>query len=125
MPVEVNREDVVAQVTAAFLDYEDALVRNDVDRMASWFWRSSATVRYGVAEQLYGFDAIEAWRRTAQPVDPGRRLGRTVVTTFGPDAACVNTEFRNRGGSAVGRQSQVWVRLPEGWQIVSAHVSLA
>jgi hypothetical protein len=81
-------------------------------------------VRYGVNECQYGHREIAAWRRTAPPVPPGRRLGPTVVVTFGDDTACVSTEFRSGAGLVVGRQSQTWRRMESGWRIVAAHVSL-
>ena len=120
--VEIDLPDVVAEVAAAFAAYEQALMANDVEAMNSVF--SSAAVRYGLAECQYGAEEIVAWRRTAAPVPPGRSLGPTVVATFGADTACVSTEFRYPGSAAVGRQSQTWVRFPDGWRIVAAHVSV-
>jgi hypothetical protein len=92
--------------------------------MRTAFWDSTLTVRYGIAERLYGAEEIDEWRRGAVPVPPGRRLGPTTIATFGDDVACVNTEFRYPDQNAVGRQTQTWLRLPEGWRIVSAHVSV-
>jgi len=88
------------------------------------FWRSPHTVRYGTGENLYGFDAIAAFRSARSPAGLARTLSRTVITTFGSDLATTMTEFRRDGSSAIGRQSQTWVRLPEGWRVVAAHVSL-
>ncbi|MDQ1703122.1 MAG: hypothetical protein QOF57_2374 [Frankiaceae bacterium] len=123
--VEINRPDVVAEVTEAFVAYEQALVDGDVAAMTDAFWESEFTVRYGIDEVLYGADEIAAWRGSAPPIPPGRRLGPTVVATFGTDFACVSTEFRNAGNTGrFGRQSQTWVRMPAGWQVVAAHVSL-
>jgi len=120
---EVDIPEVVAEVRAAFEDYERALVTNNVERIVAAFWESERTVRYGLEECQYGSEEISRWRRQAPPVPPGRTLGPTVITTFGQDFACVNTEFRNVGLDVVGRQSQAWARRPEGWRIVSAHVS--
>jgi hypothetical protein len=122
--MEVNVPAVVAEVTERFLAYEAALVAGEAERLDADFWSSELTVRYGVNECLYGAEAIAEWRRTAPPIPPTRRLGPTVVATFGRDLACVSTEFRNPGAPIVGRQSQTWVRLPEGWRIVAAHVSI-
>jgi len=119
----INRPEVVAEVQAAFDAYEHALVRNDRERLDAWFWADELTVRYGVAERLYGADAIAAWRRTYAGVPPGRRLGSTVIATFGRDAACVSTEFTGEDTNVIGRQSQTWMRLDGHWQIVAAHVS--
>ncbi len=122
---EVNRPDVVEEVTEAFHAYEKALVDGDISAMSAAFWDSGVTVRYGINEVLYGADEIAAWRAAAPPIPPGRRLGPTVVATFGTDFACVSTEFRNPGFvGRFGRQSQTWVRMPGGWQVVAAHVSL-
>lgn len=121
---ELNRPDVVAEVTEAFETYERALVDGDAEAVIEAFWDSDLVVRYGIAECLYGHDQIAAWRRAAPPIPPGRRLGPTVVVTFGDDTACVSTEFRNGAGRVVGRQSQTWRRMEPGWRIVAAHVSL-
>jgi Protein of unknown function (DUF3225) len=122
--VDVNLPEVVAEIAAVFEAYEEALVAGDADRLDSAFWDSALTVRYGVAECLYGAGAIAAWRREAPPIPPGRRLGPTAISTFGRDLACVSTEFRNGDRPAVGRQSQTWVRFEDGWRVVAAHVSL-
>jgi hypothetical protein len=122
--VEVNRPDVVAEVTRVFEEYEAALVANDVEAMTETFWDSDLTVRYGVREVLYGAKEIAEWRRAAAPLPADRIIGPTVVVTFGDSVACVSTEFRNGDGPRTGRQSQTWVRRPEGWRVVAAHVSL-
>ena len=122
--MDVNIPEVVADVTERFHAYEQALMAADADRLDADFWSSELTVRYGVNECLYGAEAIAEWRRTAPVIPPGRRLGPTVVATFGRDLACISTEFRNGAAPIVGRQSQTWVRLPEGWRIVAAHVSI-
>lgn len=118
-----NAPSVMAEVRAAFAAYEAALIAGDTEALVAAFWDSDRTVRFGLAEALYGAEAIAAWRRSQRPVPPGRRLERTVIATFGTDFACVSTEFRYPRSSAVGRQSQAWVRRPEGWRIVQAHVS--
>ena len=108
---------VKAELEAAFARYEDALVNNRVDVLDELFWRSPLTVRYG-------FDEIAAFRAARSPAGLARRLSRTVVTTFGRDFGTAMTEFRREGSPLLGRQSQTWVRLPEGWRVVAAHVSL-
>jgi Protein of unknown function (DUF3225) len=122
--MEINRPEVVASVAAAFEAYEVALVANDVDAMAQWFWDSELTVRYGVNECLVGAEAIAAWRRTAAPLPEGRQLRNTVIVTFGLDSATVSTEFTYPDRPTVGRQSQTWIRFPQGWRVVAAHVSV-
>jgi hypothetical protein len=122
--VEVNVPEVVAEVTAVFEAYEKALVENDADALDASFWSSDGTVRYGVNECLYGADAIAAWRRTAPPLPEGRQTAQPTIATFGTDVACVSVEFHNAGRPIVGRQSQTWIRFPEGWRIVAAHVSV-
>jgi len=120
----VNDPETLAEVTAAFAAYEAALMANDVATLDGLFWASPHTVRYGVGEMLYGQDEILAFRRARPGGSPQRVLTRTVITTFGPDFATANTEFVREGASRIGRQSHAWVRLPEGWRIVAAHVSL-
>ena len=119
--VELNLPEVVAEVTAAFKHYEAALIGNDVTVLDALFWNSPHTIRYGATENLYGYEAIAAFRsaRPAQGLD--RTLSKTVITTYGRDFATANTEFHRSGKS--GRQSQTWMRSPEGWRVVSAHVS--
>jgi hypothetical protein len=121
--MDINLPDVHAEVTALFAVYEDALVHNRIDVLDSLFWQSEHTVRYGVRENLHGIEAIRAFR-AARPADGlARTLHDTVITTFGRDSATAMTLFR-RDGNRLGRQSQTWQRLPQGWRIVAAHVSL-
>jgi len=119
----INQRDVVAEVRTAFERYEAALLRNDVDALNEFFWCSSDTVRYGIAEHAVGIDAIRRYRRVTPPVHPGRRLLNTVITTFGRDAASVCTEFTAPDTTLVGRQTQTWIRIDGAWRIVAAHVS--
>ena len=121
---EINLPDVVAEVTAVFARYEDALVMNRIDVLDELFWASSATVRYGAGENLVGIDAIRAFRAARPSVGLARTLAATVITTFGRDFATAMTEFRRDGNPAIGRQSQTWVRFAAGWRVVAAHVSL-
>ena len=122
--VDTNRPDVVAEVRAAFADYEDALLANDTAEMDLWFWDDPRTVRYGIGESLYGHREIARWRAGASPVPETRRIETSVITTFGDSYAVVDCEFTNGDDPGRGRQSQTWVRFDIGWKIVSAHVSV-
>lgn len=122
--MELNLPEVLAEVGAAFARYEDALVNNRLDVLDELFWDSPHTVRYGAAENLVGIDAIRAFRRARPAAGLARRLANTVITTFGRDLATAMTEFHRTGDPRIGRQSQTWVRLPQGWRVVAAHVSL-
>jgi len=122
--MEINIPEVQAEVTAAFEAYERALVGNDVGTLDALFWTSPHTIRYGATECLYGHEEILAFRRARPSKGLARTLTRTVITTFGRDFATADTEFTRDGTDRIGRQSQTWVRLPEGWRVVSAHVSL-
>jgi hypothetical protein len=122
--MDVNLPGVVAEVAERFRAYEQALVEGDNDRLDADFWDAPEVVRYGVRENLYGPEEIAAWRRVAPPIPADRTLGPTVVATFGHDFATVSTEFSSPGSPVVGRQTQAWARLPEGWRIVAAHVSI-
>lgn len=122
--VAINLPAVVAEVTVAFDRYEDALVNNKVDVLDVLFWPSPFTVRYGVTENLIGIDAIRAFRSARSPAGLARRLLRTVITTYGHDLATAMTEFERDTTTKIGRQSQTWVRFPDGWRVVAAHVSL-
>ena len=122
--VDINLPDVVADVTAAFDRYETALVNNDVAVLDELFWNSSHTIRYGATENLYGYEAIAAFRKSRSAKNLDRVLINTVITTYGQDFATVNTEFLREELGQTGRQSQTWMRTHQGWQVVSAHVSL-
>ena len=124
MTMEINAPAVLAEVTAAFARYEDALVHNKVAVLDELFWGSPHTLRYGATENLYGYQAIQAFRAGRPSAGLARELTRTVITTYGTDYATANCEFRRAGSEAIGRQSQTWLRTPEGWRVVAAHVSL-
>ena len=115
--------EILAEVTAAFKRYEVALKTNDVEVLGELFKNAPYTLRFGMAENLYGFDEIEAFRK-ARPSDGlERTLQNTKIITFGENMGIATTEFRRAAEDRIGRQSQTWVRQPEGWRIVSAHVS--
>jgi hypothetical protein len=120
----INDPEVVAEVAEAFAAYETALMANDVAALDGLFWASPQALRYGVGENLYGQDEIVAFRNARPGGSPQRRLTRIVITTFGRDYATANTEFAREGSARIGRQSHSWVRLPQGWRIVAAHVSI-
>lgn len=123
--MELNRPEVVAEVEAVFADYERALVADDLAVLDMYFLDGPETVRFGVAENLFGAEAIAAYRRRGALAGPDRRLVRTVITTFGDSFATVSTLFRREGvGGRLGRQMQSWVRMPQGWRIAAAHVSI-
>ena len=124
MAVLVNDPATLAEVTAAFARYEAALVSNDVAVLDELFWDSPHTLRYGAGEILHGHDEIAAFRAGRPAAGLARSLSRTVITSFGTDMATANTVFHRDGSDRVGRQSQTWVRMPEGWRVVAAHVSL-
>ena len=124
MSLDINLPDVLAEVTAQFARYEAALTGNDVAVLDELFWDSPHTLRYGVGENLYGAAEIQAFRAGRPAQGLNREVLRTVITTYGRDVATANIEFRREGSTATGRQSQTWVRLPEGWRVVAAHVSL-
>jgi Protein of unknown function (DUF3225) len=123
--VQVDLPDVLTEVTEQFARYEKALVTNDVAVLDQLFRADSRTLRYGIGENLYGFDAITAFRAARSPAGLMRRTARTVITTYGRDAAVASTLFyRDAAPGKVGRQMQTWVRFSEGWKIVAAHVSI-
>ncbi|WP_374667019.1 oxalurate catabolism protein HpxZ [Ramlibacter sp.] len=122
--MEINLPDVLAEVQAVFDRYEQALVTNDVAVLDELFWNSPHTLRYGVGENLYGYEAIAAFRAARPAQGLARELLRTVITTYGRDVATANVEFRREGSTRTGRQSQTWLRTPAGWRVVAAHVSL-
>ncbi|OAE62440.1 DUF4440 domain-containing protein [Achromobacter xylosoxidans] len=122
--MDINLPDVVAEVTTVVERYEAALVSNDVQVLDALFWNSPHTLRYGAGENLYGYDQIRAFRAQRSPQGLARQVLRTAITTYGRDFATANLEFQREGSARTGRQSQTWMRTPEGWRVVAAHVSL-
>jgi hypothetical protein len=123
--MEIDLPDVLAEVTEQFARYESALVTNDVAVLDELFRNDPRTLRYGGGENLYGYDAIVAFRAARSPVGLMRRTASTVITAYGRDTAVASTLFyRDTAPGKVGRQMQTWIRFPEGWRIVAAHVSV-
>jgi hypothetical protein len=121
--VHVDEPAVVEEVTVAFRRYEQALISGDLEVLTELFWAGDATRRFGVADAQSGPEALRRWRAAQPPLPAGRDLFDTQVTTFDGGCASVTTCFRYPGRGMIGRQSQMWVRFPDGWRIVSAHVS--
>jgi Protein of unknown function (DUF3225) len=121
--VVLDRPEVVAEVRAAFDRYEKALAEGDVPVMNELFWNDPRCVRFGVADRQQGGAEIEAWRRAHPSVPPGRVLHDTRVLAVDDRTAVVTTLIRYPDRAIEGRQSQTWVRFPEGWRVVEAHVS--
>lgn len=122
-PDMVNLPEVLAEVEAVFARYEQALVSNDVATLDLLFWDDASTLRYGATETLYGHAEIAAFRARRRAQGLGRTISRRSLTTFGRDFAVANIEFVREGEPRIGRQTQTWVRFPEGWRVVAAHVS--
>jgi ketosteroid isomerase-like protein len=122
--LEINIPEVVAEVTEAFERYERALVANDVAALDAMFWNNPNTLRFGIAENLYGYEAIASFRNSRPSIDLTRHLKNTKIVSYGRDFATANTEFRRVGSTVTGRQSHVWMRTEHGWRIAAAHVSL-
>jgi len=116
---------VVAEVPAVFERYERALTSNDLATLDELFWDSPYTVRYGLFEELYGIDAIRAFRTGRKPIDLRRDLIRVAITTYGRDFATASCEYRRIETGRRGRQMQTWMRTESGWRVVAAHVSFA
>jgi ketosteroid isomerase-like protein len=119
----IDDPEMLAEVTAAFHEYERALMADDVPAMDRLFADAPTTVRYGVGEVLYGADEIREFRK-GRGGSPQRRLGRVAITTYGDSFATANAEFFREGSDRRGRQSQAWVKFADGWKVVSAHVSI-
>ena len=123
--MDVNLPGPLAEMQAAFARYETALTGNDVATLDGLFWDGALVIRYGITENLYGAAEIAAFRAARPSVGLMRSLSRTVITTFGQDFATASTLFhRDTAPGKIGRQMQTWVRMPQGWRVVAAHVSL-
>jgi hypothetical protein len=122
----INQPAVLAELQELYPRYEQALVSNDVDTLVSMFWAAPEVMRFGVAENLYGHEELEAFRKSRPATNLARTVKRLEIVSFGNDFGSITLEFERDtpNGPVRGRQSQVWVRFPIGWRIVSAHVSL-
>jgi ketosteroid isomerase-like protein len=123
--MDIDLPDVVAEVRAAFDAYERALVSNDVAALDAMFRDDARTVRFGGGENLFGYAQIKAFRAARSPAGLARKLSQTVIAAYGRHVAIASTLFhRDTTPGKVGRQMQTWVRFPEGWRVVAAHVSV-
>jgi hypothetical protein len=123
----INDPATVAELAALYPLYETALVTNDVKTLTAMFWASPQVMRFGVTENLYGIEELEAFRRSRPSAGLARTVKRLDIVAFATDYGSITLEFERTasdGRLVRGRQSQVWVRMPEGWRIVAAHVSL-
>lgn len=103
--------------------YEAALRRNDVDVLMAMFWLHPDVLRFGIADQQHGGDELRAWRMTAPAVAPDRMTLSRHVVALAPGVVAVDITFAD-DDAMIGRQSQTWVRFPQGWRIARAHVSV-
>jgi Protein of unknown function (DUF3225) len=123
--MNIDDAETRAEVEIAFADCERALVANDVAALDRFFLASDDVIRYGIGENLYGYEAIKAFRAARSPAGLQRKLEKTRIVTYGRDCAIAATLFRrDNAPGKVGRQMQTWVRFPEGWRIVAAHISI-
>lgn len=123
--MEINHPGTLAEVEAAFARYEAALVGNDVAVLDELFLAADTTIRYGGGENLYGIEAIRAFRLARPSQGLARTLNCTVITSYGRDMAVASTLFRrDNAPGKLGRQMQTWIRTPAGWRVVAAHVSV-
>ena len=124
--MKINAPQVVAELQALYPKYEAALMANDAETLTKMFWASPQAMRFGITENLYGINEIEAFRKARPPVNLARTVRRLDILAFGNEFGSITLEFERalNGKIISGRQSQVWVRFPVGWRIVSAHVSV-
>ena len=121
----INDPKIVAEVEAEFAAYVRALTTNDVAALDKFFLDAPETIRYGAAENLYGYAEIKAFRAGRSSAGLARKLEKTVITTYGEDFAVAATLFRRDNAlGKIGRQMQTWARLSQGWRVVAAHVSI-
>ncbi len=121
--VELDNPSVLAEVRAVFDRYEAALMANRTEELDAIFWADPRTVRFGITEVLYGHEAIRAFRASVKGY--AQRIQRKVhIVAFGRDFAATHLEYERVGTGLIGRETKIMARLPEGWRVVSAHVSL-
>ena len=122
--MDVDIPEVLAEVTTQFERYEMALMADDVAVLDELFHKDARTLRYGIAENLYGHSEIVvslgtlAGRADAQDgmhdhhvLWPGLR-GRL--------DAVLSRHAAGQGGAADADLGA----LSRGWRIVAAHVSV-
>jgi Asp-tRNA(Asn)/Glu-tRNA(Gln) amidotransferase A subunit family amidase len=111
-----------AGLVEAFRAYETALMTNDLAELDRLFAPGPTTLRGDADGLLVGHDMISAFRGGRGGAPP-RRIVQTHVQTIDDDHALVVavTELE-RGGR--GQQTQLWARLPQGWAVTAAHVSV-
>lgn len=122
--ITINQPHVLAEVERQFNRYEIALTTNDTVVLDELFWQSPHTVRLGAGENLYGIEEIQAFRASRPAANLDRNLRNIVITTYGEEMAVCSTEFTRDNTTKIGRQQQTWIKFPQGWRIVAAHVSL-
>jgi hypothetical protein len=122
--LKINIPEIVVEVRDAFERYEAGLVTADAAVLDTLFWNNPLTIRYGADEILHGHAEIAAFNARRRPLGADRALADTIITTYGEAAATVSTLFLETPPGTVGRQMQTWVRFPEGWRVVAAHVSV-
>jgi hypothetical protein len=122
----INDPEMIAELRALYSQYEKALVTNDAEKLIAMFWAAPHVMRFGVSENLYGREELEAFRKGRPSANLARTVERLDIVSFGRDFASITLEFERITAEKTvhGRQSQTWVRIPEGWRIVAAHVSL-
>lgn len=119
-------EDAAArELRAAFDGYETALNGNDVDALIDYFWNDPKAVRLLAGGGAYGYEQIANFRRGREISDITRTLTRVDILMLGETIGVANCEYVRKNSGRKGAQSQVWRKFPEGWKIVSAHVSIA
>ena len=119
--MEINNPQALTELSEQFNRYQQAIIDNDIAVLNELFWNNTLTIRYGTGENLYGHAEIASYRGARDPKSVVRVVGKSVITSYGHDAGTTNIEFTRAGRN--GRQSQTWMRMPEGWRIVAAHVS--
>jgi len=121
--MQIDDPQILIEVGALFDRYERALVSNDVAELDQLFWDDERTLRYGATENLVGYQAIREFRASRSGKGLERQILSRHVTVLGRDAAVTAITFSRAGQSRIGRQTQCWARMPQGWRIVAAHVS--
>jgi len=122
--MKLDDHGVLAEVTALFHAYERALMSNDVDALLAFFWDDPRLTRYGIADRQLGIEQMREFRRATPAPTFSRELRQLRINAFGRDMAVAQVEFLRSDTPLRGFQSQTWVRLPQGWRIVAAHVSM-
>lgn len=111
---DINLPWVVAEVTAAFYRYEDALVSNNVAVLDELFWHDKNTVRLGAGKTCTGSMKSAPFARRAPPPGCSGRCGTPSSPPSGRIMPYAAPSLPARARNALAASSRRGCGLPTG-----------